>query len=46
MKLLSLGGAGAVCRHTIRDLAEFSDLYSIVIGDRNVAAAGKRKEDA
>jgi lysine 6-dehydrogenase len=39
MKVLSLGGAGAVCRHATRDLALFSDFDEIVIGDYNVAAA-------
>lgn len=41
MKVLSLGGAGAVCRHATRDLAEFSNFDQIVIGDYNVAAAEK-----
>jgi saccharopine dehydrogenase-like NADP-dependent oxidoreductase len=41
MRILSLGGAGAVCQHTTRDLAEFSDFDQIVIGDYNVAAAEK-----
>lgn len=41
MHVLSLGGAGAVCQHATRDLAEFSDLDQIVIGDYNVAAAEK-----
>ncbi len=41
MKVLSLGGAGAVCRHATHDLAEFSDFDEIVIGDYNVAAAEK-----
>jgi len=41
MRVLSLGGAGAVCRHATRDLAEFSDFDQIVIGDCNVAAAEK-----
>ena len=45
MKILSLGGAGAVCRHATRDLAEFSDFDSIVIGDRNVVAAEKLAAD-
>ena len=45
MKILSLGGAGAVCRHATRDLAEFSDFDSIVIGDYNVAAAEKLAAD-
>ena len=42
MKILSLGGAGAVCRYATRDLAEYSDsdqAEAIVIGDYNVAAA-------
>jgi lysine 6-dehydrogenase len=41
MKILSLGGAGAVCQHAIRDLVEFSDFDEIVIGDYNVVAAEK-----
>ena len=39
MKVLSLGGAGAVCRHATRDLAEYSDYSEIIIGDYNLAAA-------
>ena len=39
MKVLSLGGAGAVCRHATRDLAEYSDFNEIIIGDYNLAAA-------
>jgi saccharopine dehydrogenase-like NADP-dependent oxidoreductase len=39
MKVLSLGGAGAVCQHATRDLAEYSDFDEIVIGDYDVAAA-------
>ena len=39
MKILSLGGAGAVCRHATRDLVQFSDFDRIVIGDWDVAAA-------
>jgi saccharopine dehydrogenase-like NADP-dependent oxidoreductase len=45
MKVLSLGGAGAVCRYTTRDLAEFSDFSEIVIGDVNVEAAEKLAAD-
>ena len=41
MRVLSLGGAGAVCQYATRDLAEFSDFDQIVIGDYNVAAAEK-----
>jgi len=39
MKVLSLGGAGAVCQHATRDLAAFSDFEQIVVGDYNLAAA-------
>ena len=39
MKVLSLGGAGAVCQHATRDLAEHSDFDEIVIGDYDIAAA-------
>jgi saccharopine dehydrogenase-like NADP-dependent oxidoreductase len=39
MKVLSLGGAGAVCQHATRDLVEFSDFEEIVIGDYDVKAA-------
>ena len=39
MRVLSLGGAGAVCQHATRDLVEFSNLAEIVIGDYDVAAA-------
>ena len=45
MKILSLGGAGAVCRHATRDLAEYSDFDEIVIGDYNVAAAEELAAD-
>jgi lysine 6-dehydrogenase len=45
MRVLSLGGAGAVCQHATRDLAEFSDYEQIVIGDYNVAAAEKLAAD-
>jgi lysine 6-dehydrogenase len=41
MKVLSLGGAGAVCQHATRDLAGFSDFDQITIGDYDVAAAEK-----
>jgi lysine 6-dehydrogenase len=39
MKVLALGGAGAVCQHATRDLAEYSDFDEIIIGDFNMAAA-------
>ncbi len=41
MRILALGGAGAVCRHSAKDLAEYSDFDEIVIGDYNLAAAEK-----
>jgi lysine 6-dehydrogenase len=41
MKVLSLGGAGAVCQHATRDLAEFSTFAQIVIGDYDIGAAEK-----
>jgi lysine 6-dehydrogenase len=41
MKVLSLGGAGAVCQHATRDLAEFSDYDEISIGDYDTGAAEK-----
>ena len=41
MRVLALGGAGAVCQHATRDLAEFSPFDQIVIGDYNVGAAEK-----
>lgn len=39
MKVLSLGGAGAVCQHATRDLVEFSGFEKIVIGEYDVDAA-------
>jgi lysine 6-dehydrogenase len=39
MRILALGGAGAVCQHATRDLAAFSDFDQIVIGDYNLDAA-------
>ena len=41
MRILVLGGAGAVCSHSTRDLAEYSDFSEIVIGEYNVSAAEK-----
>ena len=41
MRVLSLGGAGAVCQHATRDLAEFSTFDQIVIGDYDIGAAEK-----
>jgi saccharopine dehydrogenase-like NADP-dependent oxidoreductase len=45
MRVLSLGGAGAVCQHATRDLAEFSSYDEIVIGDYDLAAAQKLAEE-
>jgi lysine 6-dehydrogenase len=39
MRALVLGGAGAVCKETTRDLAQYSDFEEIVVADYNVAAA-------
>jgi saccharopine dehydrogenase-like NADP-dependent oxidoreductase len=39
MKILCLGGAGAVCQHAVRDLVQFSDFAEIVIADRDLSAA-------
>jgi len=39
MRALVLGGAGAVCKETTRDLAEYSDFEEIVVADYNVEAA-------
>ena len=39
MRVLSLGGAGAVCQHATRDLAQYSDYDEIVIGDYDIGAA-------
>ncbi len=45
MKILALGGAGAVCRHSTRDLVEYSNFNEIVIGEYNIAAAEKLAAD-
>jgi len=39
MRALVLGGVGAVCKETTRDLAQHSDFQEIVVADYNVAAA-------
>jgi len=39
MRALVTGGAGAVCKETTRDLAQFSDFDEIVVAEYNVAAA-------
>ena len=39
MRVLVLGGAGAVCSETTRDLAEFSDFGEIIVADYNLDAA-------
>jgi lysine 6-dehydrogenase len=39
MKVLVLGGAGAVCQHTTRDLAQTSDFDDIIVADYNLEAA-------
>ena len=39
MRVLALGGAGAVCKEATRDLAQFSEFDEIVVADYNVKAA-------
>jgi len=39
MRALVLGGAGAVCKETTRDLAQHSDFKEIVVADYNLSAA-------
>lgn len=41
MRILVLGGAGAVAKEATRDLAQFSDFEEIVIAEQNVEAAEK-----
>ena len=45
MRALVLGGAGAVCKETTRDLAEYSDFEEIVVADYNVEAAERLVEE-
>ncbi|NIS79654.1 MAG: hypothetical protein GTO14_05470 [Anaerolineales bacterium] len=45
MKALVLGGAGAVCNETTRDLAQYSKFESIVVADYNLEAAEKLIEN-
>ncbi|MEJ2263487.1 MAG: saccharopine dehydrogenase NADP-binding domain-containing protein [Anaerolineales bacterium] len=44
MRALVLGGAGAVCKETTRDLAEYSDFDEIVVADNNLAAVNQLLE--
>ncbi len=39
MRVLVLGGAGAVCNETTRDLVKYSDFDEIVVADYNLEAA-------
>ena len=41
MKVLVLGGAGAVCSETTRDLAQYSKFDEIIIADYNLDAANE-----
>ena len=45
MRALVLGGAGAVCKETTRDLAQYSSYDEIVVADYNLQAATKLVED-
>jgi lysine 6-dehydrogenase len=38
MRALVLGGAGAVCKETTRDLSEYSDFEEIIVADYNLPA--------
>lgn len=44
MRALVLGGAGAVCRETTRDLSHYSDFAEIVVADYNVEAVERLLE--
>mgnify|MGYP001819028959 FL=1 len=45
MKVLVLGGAGAVCSETTRDLAQYSKFNEIVVAENNLEAANELIED-
>jgi lysine 6-dehydrogenase len=45
MRALVLGGAGAVCKETTRDLAQYSDFEEIVVAEYNVEAAQALVDD-
>jgi lysine 6-dehydrogenase len=45
MRALVLGGAGAVCKETTRDLARYSDFEEIVVAEYNVEAAQALVDD-
>ena len=45
MKALVLGGAGAVCRETTRDLAQYSNFEEIVVAEKNMEAANELIEE-
>ena len=45
MKVLVLGGAGAVCSETTRDLAQYSEFDEIVVAEKNMEAANALSEE-
>ncbi len=45
MRVLVLGGAGAVCNETTRDLVQYSDFDEIVVADYNLKAADALVEE-
>jgi lysine 6-dehydrogenase len=45
MRALVTGGAGAVCKETTRDLAQYSDFEEIVVADYNLEAARALVDD-
>lgn len=45
MKIIALGGAGQEGSRTVRDLADSPEVTSLVIGDLNIDAANRLKQD-
>lgn len=45
MRILALGGAGAVCSEATRDLAAYSDFDEIVIGELDLTAAERLADE-
>jgi saccharopine dehydrogenase-like NADP-dependent oxidoreductase len=41
MRVLALGGAGAVCQEATKDLAQYSDFEEVVVADYNLPAVEK-----
>lgn len=45
MKIICVGGAGQICRESIKDLVEFSDFNQITIADINETAARELRDE-